>query len=370
MTTPNSPTAQLSAALAGRYRIERELGQGGMATVYLAEDLKHRRHVALKVLRPELAATIGADRFLAEIATTANLRHPHILPLFDSGDADGALFYVMPYVEGESLRDRLNREKQLALADALGIAFEVADALSYAHGRGIIHRDIKPENILLEGGHAVVADFGIAQAVTDSGGERLTRTGMVARRIALVATICSTCGAIKVYWGPTLLKEMKHFPVQQGGWMVGAFEVSGLIGMLLAGWITDRVFKGRGARTCVFCMVGACTALLLFWQFGSTPAEATVFLAAAGFFIYGPQALIGITAANLATKRAAATAAGFTGLFGYASTLVSGWGLGLLVQRSGWNVAFGTLLAIGAIGTFMFILAWPAKAHGYQTASQ
>jgi serine/threonine-protein kinase len=179
VTTPNSQTAQLSAALAGRYRIDRELGQGGMATVYLAEDLKHRRHVALKVLRPELAATIGAERFLAEIATTANLRHPHILPLFDSGDADGALFYVMPYVEGESLRDRLNREKQLPLADALAIALEVADALSYAHGRGVVHRDIKPENILLENGHAVVADFGIAQAVTDSGGERLTQTGMV-----------------------------------------------------------------------------------------------------------------------------------------------------------------------------------------------
>jgi OPA family glycerol-3-phosphate transporter-like MFS transporter/OPA family sugar phosphate sensor protein UhpC-like MFS transporter len=139
--------------------------------------------------------------------------------------------------------------------------------------------------------------------------------------------------------------------------------------MLLAGWITDRVFKGRGSRTCVFCMIGACTALTLFWQFGSTPLLATVLLAAAGFFIYGPQALIGITAANLATKRAAATAAGFTGLFGYASTLVSGWGLGLLVQSAGWHVAFGALLGIGAIGTFMFILAWPAKAHGYQTTS-
>jgi OPA family glycerol-3-phosphate transporter-like MFS transporter/OPA family sugar phosphate sensor protein UhpC-like MFS transporter len=170
-------------------------------------------------------------------------------------------------------------------------------------------------------------------------------------------------------WGPTLLKEMKHFPVQQSGWMVGAFEVSGIIGMLIAGWLTDRVFKGRGSRMCVFCMIGACTALTLFWQFGSTPGLATVLLAVAGFFIYGPQALIGITAANLATKRAAATAAGFTGLFGYASTLVSGWGLGLLVQRAGWHVAFGALLAIGAIGTFMFILAWPAKAHGYQTAS-
>jgi OPA family glycerol-3-phosphate transporter-like MFS transporter/OPA family sugar phosphate sensor protein UhpC-like MFS transporter len=170
-------------------------------------------------------------------------------------------------------------------------------------------------------------------------------------------------------WGPTLLNEMKHFTVQKSGWMVGAFEVSGIAGMLLAGWITDRVFKGRGSRTCVFCMLGACSALTLFWQFGSTPARATVFLAVAGFFIYGPQALIGITAANLATKRAAATAAGFTGLFGYASTLVSGWGLGLLVQRAGWHAAFGALLGIGALGTFMFILAWPAKAHGYQTAT-
>ena len=168
-------------------------------------------------------------------------------------------------------------------------------------------------------------------------------------------------------WGPTLLKEMKHFPVHKGGWMVGAFEVSGIVGMLLAGWATDRVFKGRGARMCVFCMIGACTAMFLFWKFGSTATSATVFLALAGFFIYGPQALIGITAANLATKRAAATAAGFTGLFGYASTLVSGWGLGLLVQREGWEVAFGALLGIGAIGMFMFVLAWPAKAHGYQT---
>jgi OPA family glycerol-3-phosphate transporter-like MFS transporter/OPA family sugar phosphate sensor protein UhpC-like MFS transporter len=170
-------------------------------------------------------------------------------------------------------------------------------------------------------------------------------------------------------WGPTLLKEMKHFPVHKGGWMVGAFEISGIVGMLLAGWATDRVFQGRGARMCVFCMIGACVAMLLFWQLGNTPAIATLFLALAGFFIYGPQALIGITAANLATKRAAATAAGFTGLFGYASTLVSGVGLGYVVQHYGWSIGFGTLLAIGAIGLVMFILAWPAKAHGYQTAA-
>src|SRR5690606_22899936 len=128
--------------------------------------------------------------------------------------------------------------------------------------------------------------------------------------------------------------------------------------------------KGRGARTCVFCMIGAALAMLGFWKLGHTLTSATVFLALAGFFIYGPQALIGITAANLATKRASATAAGFTGLFGYASTIVSGWGLGLLVQRSGWEVAFGALLGIGAIGTFMFILAWSAKAHGYATSPQ
>lgn len=166
-------------------------------------------------------------------------------------------------------------------------------------------------------------------------------------------------------WGPTLLKEMKHFPVQQTGWMVAAFEVSGIVGMLLAGWITDRVFGGRGSRTCVFCMIGAAAALTLFWLGASTPAAATALLAAAGFFIYGPQALIGITAANLATKRAAATAAGFTGLFGYASTIFSGWGLGLLVEKAGWHTAFGALLGIGALGTFMFILAWRAPAHGY-----
>ncbi len=169
---------RLSAALADRYRIERELGAGGMATVYLAEDLRHRRKVAIKVLRPELTAALGPERFLREIETTANLRHPHILPLYDSGEADGFLFYVMPLVEGESLRDRITRERQLPIEEALGVAREVADALGYAHSRGIIHRDIKPENILLEGGHAVVADFGIARAVSAAGADQLTRTGM------------------------------------------------------------------------------------------------------------------------------------------------------------------------------------------------
>jgi Tol biopolymer transport system component len=170
--------AGLASALADRYRIERELGQGGMATVYLAHDVRHDRPVAVKVLRPELAAVIGAERFLAEIRTTAHLQHPHILPLFDSGEADGFLYYVMPYVEGDSLRDRLAREKQLPVDEAVRIATEVADALEYAHGQGVIHRDIKPENILVHGGHALVADFGIALAVTRVGGTRLTETGL------------------------------------------------------------------------------------------------------------------------------------------------------------------------------------------------
>jgi tetratricopeptide (TPR) repeat protein len=169
---------RLVAALADRYAISRELGRGGMATVYLAEDLKHRRHVAIKVLRPELAGALGPDRFLREIEIAARLDHPHILPLYDSGEADGFLYYVMPYVEGESLRDRLERERQLPIEDALQIAREVADALSYAHGRDVVHRDIKPENIMLAGGHARVADFGIARAVSEAGGERLTGTGL------------------------------------------------------------------------------------------------------------------------------------------------------------------------------------------------
>ncbi|MEO7133633.1 MAG: serine/threonine-protein kinase, partial [Vicinamibacterales bacterium] len=169
---------RLSAALADRYRIERELGAGGMATVYLAHDIKHDRKVALKVLHPDLAATIGVDRFLSEIKVTANLQHPNILGLFDSGVADGQAYYVMPFVDGESLRDRLARETQLPVADALAIASGVAAALEYAHRHDVIHRDIKPENILLQSGQPVVADFGIALAVQHAGGQRLTQTGM------------------------------------------------------------------------------------------------------------------------------------------------------------------------------------------------
>jgi Tol biopolymer transport system component len=169
---------RLRAALADSYRIEREVGSGGMATVYLAQDLKHDRQVAIKVLRPELAAVIGAERFLSEIKTTAHLQHPHILGLIDSGDADGFLYYVMPYVEGESLRDRLTREKQLPIDEAVRITCEVASALDYAHRHDVIHRDIKPENILLHDGSALVADFGIALAASKAGGTRMTETGM------------------------------------------------------------------------------------------------------------------------------------------------------------------------------------------------
>ncbi len=172
------PLPRLVAALADRYRIERELGQGGMATVYLAEDLKHDRKVALKVLKPELAAVIGADRFVVEIKTTAALQHPHILPLFDSGTADGFLYYVMPFIDGETLRSKLDRETQLGIDEAVHITAAVADALDYAHRHGVIHRDIKPENILLHDGRPMVADFGIALALSAAAGGRMTETGM------------------------------------------------------------------------------------------------------------------------------------------------------------------------------------------------
>ncbi len=169
---------RLTAALSDRYHIEREIGQGGMATVYLAQDLKHKRKVALKVLKPELAAVLGAERFVQEITTTAALQHPHILPLFDSGTADGFLYYVMPFIDGETLRSKLDRETQLGIEESLKIATNVADALDYAHRHGVIHRDIKPENILLHEGRPMVADFGIALAVSAAAGGRMTETGL------------------------------------------------------------------------------------------------------------------------------------------------------------------------------------------------
>ena len=170
--------SRLSAALEGRYRVEREIGAGGMATVFLAEDLRHKRLVAIKVLNPRLAEAVGAERFLREIETTAGLRHPNILPLYDSGGGEGLLYYVMPFVEGGSLRDRLKAEKQLSIEESIRIATDVCGALEAAHEEGVIHRDVKPENILLDRGHAMVADFGIAQAVSRGGPGRLTGTGV------------------------------------------------------------------------------------------------------------------------------------------------------------------------------------------------
>ncbi|HET6798153.1 MAG TPA: serine/threonine-protein kinase, partial [Gemmatimonadales bacterium] len=174
----SDPLTSLQRALSDRYAIERELGRGGMATVFLAQDLKHRRPVAVKVLRPDVGRALGSDRFLKEIDLASRLQHPHILGLLDSGAAADLLYYVMPFVEGESLRQWLEREKQLPLDQALVIAKQVADALDYAHRHGVVHRDIKPENILLSEGHALVADFGIAKALETAGGERLTETGM------------------------------------------------------------------------------------------------------------------------------------------------------------------------------------------------
>ena len=170
--------AQLNAALIGRYAVDREIGAGGMATVYLARDLKHQRNVALKVLKPELGAVLGVERFLSEIRVTANLQHPNLLPLFDSGEANGLLFYVMPFVEGESLRARLDREKQLPVDEAVRISVAIAGALDYAHQHNVIHRDMKPENVLLQAGQPVIADFGIALAVSNAGGARVTQTGL------------------------------------------------------------------------------------------------------------------------------------------------------------------------------------------------
>jgi serine/threonine-protein kinase len=184
---PPDPIARLRATLADRYRLERELGRGGMATVWRARDLRHERDVAIKVLRPELSAAIGADRFQREIRLTAQLQHPNILPVFDSGDADGVFWYAMPLVEGASLRDRLEREGRLPSGEATALVAEVAGALAYAHGLGIVHRDIKPENILLAHGHALVADFGIARAVAQSGGDKLTQTGMAIGTVAYMS---------------------------------------------------------------------------------------------------------------------------------------------------------------------------------------
>jgi len=170
---------RLKSALADRYEIERQVGQGGMATVYLARDIRHQREVAIKVLRPDLAAALGPERFLREIRIAANLNHPHILPLFDSGEADGFLYYVMPYVEGDTLRTKIEKEGELPVAEAVKIIREIADALAFAHSKGVVHRDIKPDNVMLTGGHAVVTDFGVAKAISEATGrDKLTTAGV------------------------------------------------------------------------------------------------------------------------------------------------------------------------------------------------
>src|SRR4029078_4841510 len=181
------PVQRLRDALSGSYSIDRELGRGGMATVYLAQDSKHDRVVALKVLHPDLAASLGPERFLREIKLAARLNHPHILPLYDSGEAEGFLYYVMPYVEGESLRERLERERQLPVDEAVHHAKAIASALDYAHRQKIVHRDIKPEKVMLYEGEAMVMDFGIAQAVSSAANETLTQTGMMVGTPAYVS---------------------------------------------------------------------------------------------------------------------------------------------------------------------------------------
>src|SRR5678816_3474466 len=181
------PIENLRKAVTGSYSIDRELGRGGMATVYLAQDCKHDRVVALKVLHPDLAASLGAERFLREIKLVARLNHPHILPLFDSGEADGFLYYVMPYVEGESLREKLDRDQQLTIDEAVHHGRAIASALDYAHRQNIVHRDIKPENVMLYEGEAMVMDFGIAKAVSSAGSETLTQTGMMVGTPAYVS---------------------------------------------------------------------------------------------------------------------------------------------------------------------------------------
>ncbi|HEV8410096.1 MAG TPA: serine/threonine-protein kinase, partial [Gemmatimonadaceae bacterium] len=174
----NAPSDSIVEMFAPAYRVERELGRGATAKVYLAEDVKHQRRVAIKVLREEIAESLGTERFLQEIVVAAGLSHPHIVPLLDSGERAGALYYVMPAIEGETLRERLTRESPMAIADALRITTQIADALSFSHSRGIIHRDVKPENVLIaRSGHALVLDFGIARAIRDAGSDRMTQTG-------------------------------------------------------------------------------------------------------------------------------------------------------------------------------------------------
>jgi serine/threonine protein kinase len=219
----------LRTALADRYALERVVGRGGMATVYLAADMKHRRHVAVKVLRPDLAASIGTDRFLKEIEIAAGLAHPHIVPLHDSGEARDFLYYVMPYIEGESLRARLNRERRLSVSTAIRIAGDVADALNYAHGVGVLHRDIKPENILFAHGHAVVADFGVAKAITTAADPSFTRTGLA----------LGTPG----YMSPEQAAGVRDVDVRTDVYGLGCVLYEMLVGETPGLWLTDEAVR-------------------------------------------------------------------------------------------------------------------------------
>jgi serine/threonine-protein kinase len=264
---------RLAPALADRYRIERELGAGGMATVYLADDLRHGRKVAIKLLHAELSAILGPERFLSEIKTTAGLQHPHVLPLFDSGSADGLLYYVMPFVEGETLRHRLERERQLPVGDAVRIATQAADALEYAHQHGIVHRDVKPENILLQGGHALVADFGIALAVAQAGGSRLTQTGL-------------SLGTPQ-YMAPEQATGEKHVDARADVYALGAVVYEMLAGVppftgptaqaIVAKVITERPRQLRELRDTVPFQVAAAVQSALEKLPADRPASAAAF---------------------------------------------------------------------------------------------
>ncbi|MGD8699001.1 MAG: protein kinase, partial [Gemmatimonadales bacterium] len=292
------PLESLNTALAGRYAVERELGSGGMAIVYLARDLRHERDVAVKVLRAELAAAMGGDRFLREIKLTAKLNHPHILPLLDSGEADGFLYYVMPYVAGESLRGRLEREMQLPVDEALRITQQVASALEFAHKQGVIHRDIKPENILLHEGEAMVADFGIALAVSAAGGERLTETGISVGTVEYMSPEQATGEDVDarsdIYSLGCVLYEM----------LVGEPPYTGPTGMaVLAKRLSDPVPRARRLRGAIPEAVDAALVRALAKErvdrFGSAGEFAEALVAEAGADVESKKSIVVLPFANL-----------------------------------------------------------------------
>jgi eukaryotic-like serine/threonine-protein kinase len=320
------PLSRLTTALTDRYRIERELGAGGMATVYLAHDLKHDRKVAIKVLRPELAAVIGAERFLREIKTIANLQHPHILGLIDSGEVQGTAYYVMPFVEGESLRERLTREKQLPIADAVRLATQVAGALDYAHRHGVIHRDIKPENVMLHDGAALVADFGIALAVSSAGGgSRMTETGM-------------SLGTPH-YMSPEQAMGEREITARSDVYALGAMTYEMLVG--------EPPFTGPTAQAIVAKVMTAEPAGLTAQRRSVPPAVEDAVLTAlaklpADRFATAAEFSAALVAPTTATRRTVAIRAGRPGQHGFAwlpaATIGAvAFGLGVLAARPVWQ---------------------------------